>query len=171
MRSMSQGVSLRLFKALKAQNVTRIADGRAVGSRCPPGTTGGLSELCDTLVIVVSEERGTVSTALHGQLSEIASPTELRAGLEEFYSSRFAAAKRSQWPRQARHLAAGGLSAAIAVASWLVLADHSGTGLRTFAVSIEYGGIPRGLRLPDDAPKEGRVTLVRRGRRVRASHS
>ncbi len=45
----------------------------------------GLSELCDALCVVVSEERGTISVARNGELTEVSDPKQLAMILEGFY--------------------------------------------------------------------------------------
>ncbi|MGK0186282.1 MAG: diadenylate cyclase [Verrucomicrobiales bacterium] len=48
----------------------------------------GLSESCDALVIVVSEERGVVSVVESGKMEEVATTAELMARLEGFYTAK-----------------------------------------------------------------------------------
>ncbi len=47
----------------------------------------GLSEVSDALVIVVSEERGTIRVAERGELSPNLTPSELRARLKEVFGA------------------------------------------------------------------------------------
>lgn len=47
----------------------------------------GLTEQCDALVVVVSEERGVVSVAEGGSLSEVESPDALRARIARFVAT------------------------------------------------------------------------------------
>jgi uncharacterized protein (TIGR00159 family) len=49
----------------------------------------GLAELADALCIVVSEERGTISTAREGRLREIENLQQLGAAIEEFLQDKF----------------------------------------------------------------------------------
>lgn len=67
----------------------------------------GLSEKSDAVVIVVSEETGTVSLAINGQLQKMVSPEQLRQQLNRFLVS--PPAKPSKWWRRNRLLGAIGL--------------------------------------------------------------
>jgi hypothetical protein len=60
----------------------------------------GLSEKSDAVVIVVSEETGTVSLALNGQLQKMVSPEQLRQQLNRFLVS--PVAKPAKWWRRSR---------------------------------------------------------------------
>ncbi len=78
----------------------------------------GLSEVCDALVIVVSEEHGTISVAHEGAIQRIA-PAGLKARLEAFWRhpdgetpGRHPARRRGAW------IAAALLAAVLAAAGW-----------------------------------------------------
>lgn len=86
----------------------------------------GLSECCDALCIVVSEERGTVSVAKEGTLREVADGPRLTEALRE-------------------HLGEGG----VARPAWRALVtDHHGTKVAALVMSVlawlvlVYGGQP-----------------------------
>ena len=77
-----------------------VKEGSEAGTRHAAGV--GLSEMCDALVIVVSEERGAISVAEHGRLDAPLSPTALKERLDKFYAyvkPKNAAKARFTWLR------------------------------------------------------------------------
>lgn len=120
----------------------------------------GLSERADALTIVVSEERGVVSLAEHGQLKIIRSAAELKRRLEVFSEENFPTTGEVFWKKFiVRHWRAKLLSVAMAAIAWLVLAYNPSTIQRTFVVPIDYRNVPEELEINDFAPTETRVTL------------
>jgi DNA integrity scanning protein DisA with diadenylate cyclase activity len=117
----------------------------------------GLSERSDAFVIVVSEERGTISVARAGELSVI-SPGELKSRLDAFVGE--------VSPERPRRLflenpGTKALSLAIAVGAWLALfGPDSETIARSYTVPIVYRDVPDGWLLEEPNPPEARVTLT-----------
>lgn len=120
----------------------------------------GLSELCDAFIIVVSEERGSISVARRGKLNEVDSPDELRKLLEPFWMERYAALVPlpSGWKRL-RKLTAPLLSLVLAVSLWLLFAYRPVEAIQSFTVPIEYVNVPRQLELVNEVPVSAEVTL------------
>ena len=120
----------------------------------------GLSECSDSLTIVVSEERGVVSVAESGDLSEIATATDLEQRLKAFFAAKFPRTTQPVWKRFiVQHGQLKVLALSIAVAAWFVLAYDPHTVQRTFVVPTEYRNLPSNLLLDETAPNEARVTL------------
>jgi len=120
----------------------------------------GLSELCDALVIVVSEERGVVSVADAGKLRELSSAADLKNRVERFYAAKFPKTEPTGWKRfVTQHGRLKVLALLLTVAAWFVLAYNPSTLQRTFVVPIEYRNLPADMQLDQDAPNEARVTL------------
>lgn len=120
----------------------------------------GLAERSDALVVVVSEERGTVSIAEAGQVSEIESPAELKDTLEKFMDSRFPATPQKAWKRSfTRNIPYKLLAVLLAALGWLIFARPADTVQRTFAVPIEYRNVPPELELSGTTPTEAQMTL------------
>jgi len=57
----------------------------------------GLSERSDALCLVVSEERGTLSVARHGDIWPVPTPAELEEKLEAFYNEIFPPPEKNTW--------------------------------------------------------------------------
>jgi diadenylate cyclase len=120
----------------------------------------GLSERSDALVIVVSEERGTVSVAERGSLQEVPSAALLKRRLERFFEDRFPKQTETLWQRFLAHnTLLKALAVLLACVGWLLLAYNVGTIQQTFEVPIEYRNIPEHLSLGGAAPTKAQVTL------------
>jgi uncharacterized protein (TIGR00159 family) len=129
----------------------------------------GLSERCDALVVVVSEERGTISVARAGTLEPIESVVELKRRLSAFLHEVAPTSKEPTWRRLVSHnLGLKVLSLAVAVAAWLVLIGLPGEARShdpgeeiELPVKVEtQGQLPLGVRLESIAARPSRVRLV-----------
>ncbi|MGD2110471.1 MAG: diadenylate cyclase [Phycisphaerae bacterium] len=134
---------------------------REIGSRGTRHAAAvGLSELCDALVLVVSEERGEVSIAEGGRLKRVDTPVELKKHLD-----RFAERARPGDKTGGRRLPIANLRlklAAVLVAcvAWFSISYNAETVQQTFLVQIEYRNLPETLDIDDSAPIEARLTLA-----------
>ncbi len=121
----------------------------------------GLSEQCDALVIIVSEERGSISIARNGRLTALESGNELNQKLDEFQQEIYhpgEAALTHWWKR--KNLRTALLSVGLAFIFWLAFAYQTETVYRTFSVPIEYRNLQSShIILRDSVPLEARVTL------------
>ena len=121
----------------------------------------GLSERSDALVIVVSEERGKVSTAEHGTLREVPAAVVLNRRLERFFEDRFPKHVDSRWQRFLAHdTLLKAVAVFLACIGWLLFAYDVGTIQQTFEVPIEYRNVPTHLSLDGTAPTKAQVTLT-----------
>lgn len=124
------------------------------------GAALGLSERCDALTIVVSEERGAVSLAEAGTLRVADSAATLVERLTHFYETHHTEKPRGRWTHYfTRHGRLKLLAAALAITAWFVLAYNPSTIQRTFIVPIEYRNLAENMLLNDAAPAEARMTL------------
>ena len=120
----------------------------------------GLSEECDALVIVVSEERGAISVAENRAIDVLSSPVELKGRLDRFWqqhSSETDAIGDRWWSRESVENAVLGLS--LAIGAWFLFAYSTETVQRTFDVPIAFRNVPADWVLEHDTLSEARVVL------------
>lgn len=121
----------------------------------------GLAEECDALVIVVSEERGRVSVAHRGQLTEMASGSDLKGVLGAFWREHYGVLTgETAAARRRRALQTSLLSLSLAALLWVVFAYRPDTIYRTFVVPIEYRNLKPQWALADPVPAEARITVA-----------
>ena len=135
-----------------------VKEGSEAGTRHAAGV--GLSEACDAFVVIVSEERGTISVAEHGTLDVLSSPAKLKERLEKFYGylkPENAAKARFMWLR--RNIGTKTLSLFLAFLFWAVFAFRADTIHRTFVVPIEWRNLPANLIIDNPKPMDARVSL------------
>lgn len=136
-------------------------------NRSPETQTGtrhaaavGLSERSDAFVVVVSEERGTLSVAKDGRLTVVA-PDVLRSRLNAFLRDVSPAPKAEGVVRRMfSDPGAKAMSLAMAVATWLFLfGSHGEVSARTYTVPVGYHDLPDGWILEEPKPLQARITL------------
>jgi diadenylate cyclase len=121
----------------------------------------GLSERCDALVIVVSEERGTISVAQDGRLVELAAVAELKRRINDFMI-RISPERRVGHLKRVLTSGLGlkALSVVIAAVAWgIALGYRSETAVRTLSVPIVLENVPAGWSVDNPSPFEVRVAL------------
>jgi DNA integrity scanning protein DisA with diadenylate cyclase activity len=120
----------------------------------------GLSECCDALIVVVSEERGVVSVAESGHLKEMPTAAALKSRVERFLVAKHPGKSPATWQRfVAHHWREKFFAAALAVVAWFVVAYNPSTIQRTYSVPLEYSNLPNRLVLNELASSDVRVTL------------
>lgn len=120
----------------------------------------GLAEESDALVVVVSEERGTIAMAHHGVLQPDIGVSELKANLKSFWSENYERNEmvRLAWWRRP-HLQTAGVAATLAMLFWLLVVYSPNTVIRSLAVPIEIRNLPEGWSLEGDLPSEAEIVL------------
>lgn len=119
----------------------------------------GLSRVCDALVVVVSEERGTVSVARDGVITEMETASGLKEPLGRFWQEHYGSSDRPKgrwWDRHSWTTAA--LSFAVSVLMWNLFAYSPEIVQRSFDVPIEYRDLPPNWRI-QEGDQTARVTL------------
>ena len=121
----------------------------------------GLAERSDALVLVVSEERGSISIAHEGELSQLTNLAQVKERLTTFWETHYPSNPPS-WFRTwfTRNLGLKVLSLATACFLWFFLAYRVETVQRSFdEVPVEYRNLPKQWVMEEDAPTKIKVTL------------
>ena len=121
----------------------------------------GMSERCDAMCIVVSEERGAISIAHEGKLRRLSSATQLSAILERYYEG----TTTSQLQKPASHwLSKNTLEKAVAIllatGLWFMFGYQKEAVQRDFVVPIEYRNISPLWEIEEALAKETTVTIM-----------
>lgn len=136
-------------------NVEQIAD-RGTRHRAALG----LSERSDALVVVVSEERGSVGVAENGKFESMATVHQLRSRIEQFAATRLGDGPHARpsriLPQNWRSML---LALVLACAGWLRFGYQPAIVERTYVAPIEYRNVPAHSQLDGSEPSEARVTL------------
>lgn len=109
----------------------------------------GLSESCDAMVIVVSEERGTISIAEHGTLQQLESPAGLHKRLDAFYKRQaYALSSPQTTTGRAADWSLKASSLAVACLLWVVFAFRVDIVEQVAKdVPVEYRNLPSGWQV------------------------
>jgi len=119
----------------------------------------GLTERSDALVLVVSEERGTVSVATGGDLFEIKSPQELETILVSSLEAKSAAVRKITFRERAfSNLMPKFVTLTIVLICWFMINARQG-GIQTVMAQVKFHGLPENLVLKDGLPAELEVQL------------
>jgi len=139
---------------------TKVSGGRELGTRHAAAL--GLSERCDALVIVVSEERGTISTAYEARLEELPGAGALRQRLTAFLAWRSRRRAQPLWRRVLRPSLAvkAVLAIALAAGGWMLLlgAERAPT-TRTMSAPVVFRNVPAMWMIEDDENRYVEVTI------------
>jgi diadenylate cyclase len=135
-----------------------VKEGKEAGTRHAAGC--GLSEVCDAMVVIVSEERGSITIAEHGNLEVLDSTTQLKERLDNFYQSiksHINTPFRIAWLKHNFILKM--LSLLLAAGLWIFFAHRVETIHRTFTVPIEWRNLPANFFIDSIRPADTKVSL------------
>ncbi len=112
------------------------------------------------MCLVVSEERGTLSVALRGDIRTVSTPAELVEILEAFYDEIFPLPEKRTWINFFhRNYREKLLSFGLALVLWIVLGYGAQVLDRTFEVPVNYGPLPSTLTVARIIPPKVLVTF------------
>ncbi len=115
----------------------------------------GLSERCDAICIVVSEERGTVSIARAGELRTLRRPEDLAGELRGAVGG---GQEAERWWRRGAFLDAAAAVAG-AVVLWVIFVPGSDVTETTLPATVEITNLPSDLVMESIDPPQVEVTL------------
>lgn len=120
----------------------------------------GLTERCDALCLLVSEERGTVALARKGTLIPFFEPARLQQELEQELQDTLSgdADKRNWWALLTNNLWAKGMAVGLAGLLWVALAGQQGSEI-AMTIPVEYQQIAPAIELRGEVPREVNVRL------------
>ncbi|MCD0462765.1 diadenylate cyclase [Roseiconus lacunae] len=131
------------------KHVESLHDG---GTRHAAGL--GLAEVSDATILVVSEERGTISVCHDRRIETIASADVIGR------INGLAIETSSHRHRRFLHLPRLAIAIAITLLSFLILVDRSDTLQRTLIVPIEYSNLPEQSELLEPRTSFAEITLA-----------
>lgn len=121
----------------------------------------GLSERCDALVIVVSEERGEIRVAENGRIKRISSPVFLKTRLERFFRTHVERPPLPVWRSFFRARKGMKITAVLlGCVFWVVFSFRTGAMVqRAFVIPVEFRNIAQNMYVVDSSPHEIKVIL------------
>ncbi len=120
----------------------------------------GLSERCDALCIVVSEERGQISVAEQGKLTTMMTPADLKNRMVGFFEKHYPIETVGFWTRLVRQNARLKVASLLfACLAWFFLVYQAETIQKDFDVPIEFRNRPENLAIETPTPEPAIVTF------------
>ncbi|MCI0706693.1 MAG: diadenylate cyclase [Ignavibacteriae bacterium] len=120
----------------------------------------GLAELTDALVLVVSEERGTISVAQHGNITALNDADALQHVLNLFYDELHPSSEKRLWrgffTMSYRELA---IALVATVSLWFFFVHEARVDYRTYMLPVTYEDAPAGMAVEEIDPQEIEVTF------------
>lgn len=124
----------------------------------------GLSERCDALCIVVSEEKGTISVAKDGKLRQLDSAQELLNVINKFLKEKFGTEAPSLWNTLVnKNIRLKILALVCAFILWITFAYKAEIVTKEISVPLTFGTLAENTLVEDFTPKDIRVVVSGRG--------
>jgi diadenylate cyclase len=121
----------------------------------------GLSEKCDAMVLVVSEESGQVSYARAGRLMIDLSPAELKTVIEKYISEQLPnRSSKTLWQLVTERLGLKMSSIFVACMAWLAVIYQPGKVLRTLEIPVESAILGQDMVVEKIVPEKVSVTFL-----------
>ncbi len=121
----------------------------------------GLSEVCDALCMVVSEERGVISVARHGEIRQVNDIQELSSILESFYREIVPAQNRTPWKEFfKRNYREKLIAVSVTILLYFVFVHESRLDYETYTIPVGWTSPPPGLSVERVDPPAVSLTLV-----------
>jgi len=121
----------------------------------------GLSERCDALCIVVSEEHGSVSIAREGKLTKLKNPKDIVSVLEKFYLERSPESKGGVFMRFfSKNLVEKAVAILLACSLWIAFGYQTESIGRDYVIPIVYRNLQADWIISEQEPKETTVTVM-----------
>ncbi|OGD12452.1 hypothetical protein A2576_00080, partial [Candidatus Amesbacteria bacterium RIFOXYD1_FULL_47_9] len=124
----------------------------------------GLSENCDALCIVVSEEKGRISICRDGKLKTLTEFSDLEKEMEKFIKAKFVSTP--SWNLKylvSKNLTLKTLALFSAAIIWFFSAYRTEIISKTYSIPINFTQLPQDVLIETYSPKEIAVTVVGRG--------
>ena len=121
----------------------------------------GLSERCDALCIVVSEERGTISVAQNNEINRLKNAAELRIVIGKYYEDKLSAQadkSSSRWFR--KNTMEKAIAIVLALGLWFVFGYQKESVQRDYIVPIENRKISQAWEIEESRVQEAIISLM-----------
>lgn len=120
----------------------------------------GISELTDCLCLVVSEERGSISFARHGEMEIIDGSEELSHLLDKFYQEIHPRKEPNRWQDFfKKNFKEKGMAFLLALGLWFLTVYGSKLIYHTYTIPVSYTELPEGFVISSIEPSEVSVTF------------
>ncbi len=121
----------------------------------------GLAEVCDALCLVVSEERGIISVARHGEIRQVNDINELTSILESFFREIVPALHRTPWKEFfRRNYKEKLISVSVTILLYFVFVHESRLDYGSYTIPVTWTPPPPGLTVESVSPPAVSLTLV-----------